>query len=494
MLEEGTIGPEVLVELRRGDGAPLGVQLEAGLRDAIRSGRLEPGARLPATRVLARDLGVSRRLVVEAYEQLRAEGYIEGRTGAGTFVRAGATTAAPPLGPAGTGPLHPPSLRYDFFPGAPDLAGFPRADWLRASREALRRMPDRALGYPDAHGAPELRAQLAAYLRRVRGVVAEPERVIVAAGAQQAVALVAVALRAVLGRPPRVAVEDPGFPRHRAILAEGGAQLVPMPVDRGGLRADLLAASGADAVLTTPAHQSPTGVALAPDRRGALAAWALDGGIVIEDDYDADFRYDRAPLGALQGLAPEQVLHTGSTSKTLAPALRLAWIVAPTPFVRPLARARLMADGGSPAIDQHALAHLIDGGTYDRHLRAARRRYRERRDTLAAALERHLPGARVAGIAAGLHAVVEPPAPVDEAALMAAAAARSVGVYPLGWAYVTPRHAGGAMILGYATLPEPAIREGIRRLADAFAAAREAPASPPPTAEAITALMTSPSG
>jgi GntR family transcriptional regulator/MocR family aminotransferase len=230
MLEEGTIGPEVLVELRRGDGAPLGVQLEAGLRDAIRSGRLEPGARLPATRVLARDLGVSRRLVVEAYEQLRAEGYIEGRTGAGTFVRAGATTAAPPPGPAGTGPLHPPSLRYDFFPGAPDLAGFPRADWLRASREALRRMPDRALGYPDAHGAPELRAQLAAYLRRVRGVVAEPDRVIVAAGVQQAVALVAVALRAVLGRPPRVAPSSCRCPSTRTACARTSSpQAAPTP-------------------------------------------------------------------------------------------------------------------------------------------------------------------------------------------------------------------------------------------------------------------------
>jgi GntR family transcriptional regulator / MocR family aminotransferase len=355
-------------------------------------------------------------------------------------------------------------------------------------------MPDRALGYPDPRGDPELRAQLAAYLRRVRGVVAEPERVIVAAGAQQAVAMVAVALRSVLGRTPRVAVEDPGFPRHRALLAEGGAEIVPVPVDEDGLSVDALAASGADAVLATPAHQSPTGVALSADRRGALAAWARDGGLVIEDDYDAEFRYDRAPLGALQGLAPEHIIYLGSASKTLAPALRLAWIIAPGPFLETLARTRLMADAGSPAIDQHALAHLIDGGTYDRHLRAARRRYRERRDALVAALDRHLPGARVGGIAAGLHAVVEPPAPVDEAAWMTAAAARSVGIYPLGWAYVTPRRAGGAMVLGYAILPEPAIREGVRRVAEAFAEAREAPASPPPTAEAIAALMTSPGG
>jgi GntR family transcriptional regulator/MocR family aminotransferase len=235
-------------------------------------------------------------------------------------------------------------------------------------------------------------------------------------------------------------------------------------------------------------------VALAPDRRGALAAWARDGGLVLEDDYDAEFRYDRAPLGALHGLAPERVLYLGSTSKTLAPALRLGWIVAPGRFVQALARARLMADGGSPAIDQLALAHLIDGGTYDRHLRAARRRYRARRDALVRALDRHMPGARVRGVAAGLHAVVEPPEPVDEAALMAAAAARSVGVYPMGWAHVTPRRAGGAMVLGYAILPEPAIREGVRRLAEAFAEARGVPPSPPPTAEAIAALMTSPGG
>src|SRR3954466_4384111 len=217
MNEQGTIGPELLIELRRDDGAPLRGQLEAGLRAAIRSGRLKPGARVPASRVLARDLGVSRRLVVEAYEQLRAEGYLEGRTGAGTFVRADGAAAPAASEPPPGGPLHPSTLRYDFFPGAPDLAGFPRSDWLRATREALRRLPDRALGYPDARGVPELRAQLAGYLRRVRGVVAEPDRLVVVAGAQQAVALTATALRAVLGATPRVAVEDPGFPRHRAL-------------------------------------------------------------------------------------------------------------------------------------------------------------------------------------------------------------------------------------------------------------------------------------
>ena len=492
MADQGTIGPEVLVELRRDGDAPLRGQLESGLRAAIRAGRLAPGARLPATRVLAQDLGVSRRLVVEAFEQLRAEGYLEGRTGAGTFVRAGddgngnATAEPSPVAP----PPPRAALHYDFFPGAPDLAGFPRAEWLRATREALRRMPDRALGYPDPRGASELRAQLAAYLARVRGVVAEPEHVVVSGGAQQAFTLIGTALRAALGRAPVIAVEDPGMPRHRLQLAELGAEIVPVPVDADGLRVDLLVTTGADAVLSTPAHQSPTGVALSSDRRGALVAWARGGRVVIEDDYDAEFRYDRTPLGALQGLAPDHVVYVGSTSKTLAPGLRLGWVVAPGRLVQPIARARLMDDAGSPMIDQYALAELIDSGAYDRHLRAARRRYTARRDTLVATLVKHLPGARVQGVAAGLHALVRPPEPVDEAALMGAAAARSVGVYPAGWAYAVPRSDGGAVVLGYATLPEPAIREGVRRLAEAVAEVRDAPASPPPTAATVAALMT----
>jgi len=492
MPQEGTIGPEVLVELRRDEDAPLRGQLEAGLREAVRAGRLEPGARLPASRVLARDLGVSRRLVVEAYDQLRAEGWLEGRTGAGTYVRAaGAGQAAAEPAP---GAPRPTALRYDFFPGAPDLAAFPRAEWLRCTREALRRMPDRGLGYPDARGVPELRGQLAAYLGRARGVAADREHVLVTAGAQQAFGLLARVLGDVLGRPPRIAVEDPGMPRYRAQLADLGAEVVGVPVDADGLRVDLLPGTGADAVLATPAHQSPTGAALAPDRRRALAAWARGGRLVIEDDYDAEFRYDRAPLAALQGLAPEHVAYVGSASKALAPGLRLGWIVAPAALAEALGRRRVLADAGSPTIDQQALAFLLDGGGYDRHLRAARRSYRARRDALLAALERHLPGSTVEGIAAGLHAVVRPPAPVDEVALLRAATARSVGVYPLGWSYVTPRHEGGAMVLGYATLPEPAIREGVRRLADAVAEAGRAAPSPPPSAEAIAALMTLPSG
>jgi GntR family transcriptional regulator/MocR family aminotransferase len=379
------------------------------------------------------------------------------------------------------------------------MAGRLRPNWTGARPRRVpaargRGLPDRGLGYPDARGEPELRAQLAAYLGRARGVAADRESVLVTAGAQQAFGLLAHALGNVLGRPPRVAVEDPGMPRYRAQLADLGAEVVGVPVDADGLRVDLLAGTGADAVLATPAHQSPTGAALAPERRRALAAWAREGRLVIEDDYDAEFRYDRPPLAALQGLAPEQVAYVGSASKTLAPGLRLGWIVAPAALAEPLWRRRVLADAGSPTIDQQALAFLLDGGGYDRHLRAARRSYRARRDALLVALERHLPGSTVEGIAAGLHAVVRPPAPVDEVALLQAATARSVGVYPLGWSYVTPRHEGGAMVLGYATLPEPAIREGVRRLAAAVAEAREMDPSAPPSAETIALLMTLPPG
>ena len=355
--------------------------------------------------------------------------------------------------------------------------------------------PTAALGYPDARGEPELRAQLAAYLGRARGVAADRERVLVTARRPAGLRLLARALGDLLGRPPRFAVEDPGMPRYRAQLADLGAEVVGVPVDADGLRVDLLAGTGADAVLATPAHQSPTGAALAPERRRALAAWARGGGVVIEDDYDAEFRYDRAPLAALQGLAPEQVAYVGSASKALAPGLRLGWIVragragrrrsgagaCSRTRARPRSTSRRWPSSSTAAA---TTATCAPHGAATAP--AATRCWRRSSATC--------PAARVEGIAAGLHAVVRPPAPVDEVALLQAATARSVGVYPLGWSYVTPRHEGGAMVLGYATLPEPAIREGVRRLAAAVAEAREMDRSAPPSAETIALLMTLPPG
>ncbi len=457
-IEKGTTAPELPLELRRDAGRPLRAQLEDGLREAVRGGRLRAGARLPPTRSLAEDLGVSRRLVVDAYAQLLAEGYLVSRRGAGTFVADGALVDAQPS----AAPRAPPALAFDFFPGNPDLASFPRAAWLKASREALRAAPDRAFGYPDPRGVPELRLALAAHLRRVRGVVADPAQIVVCAGAAQGFALLAGALAS-----PRLAVEDPGLPLHRAILAAHGATLVPLPVDGDGACVGELHALGELAgALVTPAHQSPLGVALSPRRRAGLLAWAAaTGALVIEDDYDAEYRYDRPPLAAMQGLAPDRVVYMGTVSKTLAPALRLGWLVLPARLVDAVAERRLLLDGGSPTLEQLTLARMLDSGAYDRHLRIARRGYRARRDALASAVARELPGARVTGVAAGLHAIVRLPAAVDGVALLRAAARRSLGVYPLGFAYMEERSRGDGLVLGYANLPEAAIAEGVRRLA-----------------------------
>jgi GntR family transcriptional regulator/MocR family aminotransferase len=456
--------PELLVELRRQRERPLRAQLEDGLRDAARSGRLAAGTRLPATRVLAADLGVSRRLVVEAYAQLLAEGYLTARRGAGTYVSEAARAASAP-------PVASPrdSLRFDFFPGYPDLASFPRKPWLRALRETLATAAPSSLGYPDARGALELRVALAEHLRRVRGVVAHPERIVVCSGTAQALVLLA---RTLAG--PHLAVEDPGLPPHRAILAAHGARLSALPIDAQGAQVAALEALAAragrvDGVLVTPAHQCPLGVAMAPARRAALLEWAAAGnGIVIEDDYDAEYRYDRAPLAALQGLAPDRVIYLGTVSKTLAPALRLGWLVLPPQLVEPVAEQRNLADHGAPTLEQLALARLIASGAYDRHLRQARRRYRARRDALLDAVHRHLPGARVSGLAAGLHAVVRLARAVDNEALVRAAAARSVGVYPLAFAYLRAPRRGDGLVLGYANLSERAIEAGIRALAAAL--------------------------
>jgi GntR family transcriptional regulator/MocR family aminotransferase len=457
-------GGELLLELDRSAPRPLRAQLEDGLRAAVREGRLAARSRLPATRALAADLGVSRRLVVDSYAQLLAEGYLTARPGAGTFVATGALAGpAPAARPAERLP------RYDFFPGNPDLAGFPRRAWLRAHRTVLREAPDDAFGYPDPRGTIELRRALAGHLRRVRGVVADEHSVVICSGAAQAFALLARALGA-----PSMAVEDPGLPQHRQILAANGSSLLALPVDELGVRVEALeevAEAGGEgappaAVLVTPAHQSPTGVALSPARRAQLLAWAAEhGSLVVEDDYDAEFRYDRQPLAALQGLAPDRVAYLGTVSKTLSPALRIGWLVLPERLIGPVTEQRQLTDGGSPTIEQLALARLIECGDYDRHLRAARRRYRARRDALVAAVARHLPGSRVTGVAAGLHAILRLPRAVDGGALVRAARARSVGVYPLGYAYIQPRREGDSLVLGYANLAEPAIEEGIRLLA-----------------------------
>jgi GntR family transcriptional regulator/MocR family aminotransferase len=449
---------QLLVSVQRSGGLPLRAQIERELREAVRGGRLRAGTALPSTRVLARQLGVSRGVVVEAYAQLAAEGYLTARQGAPTRVaavdggRRRRRAADPPV----------PAPRYDLRASVPDLAGFPRREWLAAERRAFARLPHSALDYPDMRGAAQLRAALGSYLGRARGVVAPPERIVVTSGTLQSIGLLATVLLA--RGVERIAVEQPGFHIHRALLERRGITCVSVPVDGDGMVVDALEGSGAGAVLVTPAHQMPLGGVLAPDRRARLVEWAAQhDALVVEDDYDGEFRYDRQPVGALQGLAPARAAYLGSASKALAPALRIGWMVLPEAIATEVAEEKGWADAGSPLPAQLALADLIERGDLDRHLRRARTAYRRRRDVLLGAVRRSFPHARVLGVAAGLHVAVELPAPVDERALVASAADRGVALYAF-------RQHGGAstLLLAYANLPEPSIEPALRELRRAY--------------------------
>lgn len=463
-------GPELLLCVRRGPGAPpLGSQIEAGLRDAIRERRIAPGQRLPPTRTLASDLGVARALVLAAYEQLAAEGWLDARVGSGTYVRR--SIPDPPWPPPTTPPAQTggqPSERFDFFPGHPALAEFPRSAWAHATRHVLRDLPDTALGYGDPAGLPALRDAVASMLARTRRVVCTPQQIVICQGTVQALGLL---VRAATDdrSPVGIAVEDPYLPEHRDLLSHAGAEIVPVPVDELGIRDEAVAAARCSHVLLTPAHQMPTGVALTAGRRAALATWAQrEGALLIEDDYDAEYRYDRSPVAALQALAPGHVAYLGSASKTLAPGLRLAWLVLPDDRLEGVIAAKRYADAGSPVIEQATLAHLITSGVYDQHVRAARRRQRQRRNALIGAIDHYMPDTHVEGAAAGLHALLRLPIAVDAAALTAAASERDVRIYPLNLWRADPPPDTSGIVLGYGNLPPTAITHAIQRLADAW--------------------------
>lgn len=446
-----------------------GRALQEALRDAVRSGRLTPGTRLPSSRDLAADLGVSRGLVTEAYEQLTAEGYLRSGRGAGTWVGDSVRAARPrarDLAPRS------PADRVDFVPGTPDLSLFPRSAWAAAQRGVLTELPHESLGYPDPRGLPRLRTALAELLARRRGVVADPERIMVVSGVAQATALLASVLHA---RGVRATgVEDPGSPQHDALYASAGVDTVPLPLDDEGLAVGPLHASGVRAVVTTPAHQFPTGIAYSAHRRGELLDWARSvDGLVLEDDYDGDFRYDRAPVGALQGLDPERVAYTGSVSKSLAPGLRLGWLLVPEWLADDVVERKRTTDLGHPALDQALFARFVERGDYDRQLRACQRAYRERRDALVAALEEYFPGSRVSGIAAGLHAIATLPvrygpeehflARVREAGV----AVRSLAEYGHGVAGDEAAAKEVRLVLGYAHLTPGRIRAGVEMMGGA---------------------------
>jgi GntR family transcriptional regulator/MocR family aminotransferase len=461
------LGPELLLQLDRGRGQPLRSQLEAGLRDAIRSGRLQGGERLPSSRGLARELGISRGLVQECYNQLLSEGYLTSQAGSATRVAAGARPA--PAGPS-PGPVPPPRLIADFRSGVPDLASFPRSDWVWATREACRTVATPDLDYGDPRGSAVLRQVLAGYLRRVRAAAADHDRIVVCTGFAQGLNLVLRALTELGVR--RAALEDPGYgdlatSDSAQAARAAGIDVVSVPVDELGLDVAALEASGARVVVVTPAHQSPTGVVLAAKRRHALVEWAArNDGFVIEDDYDSEFRYDREPVGVLQGLAPDRVFAIGTVSKSLAPAVRLGWVLVPPPLVEAIAAQKRVSDRGSSGLDQLAVAALLESGRYDRHLRHMRAVYARRRGVLIDSLARHAPGVRLTGLAAGFHAVAHLPDSADEQAVVTAARQRSVGLYAMGPQRATAGGAPPQLVLGFGNVGERAVESGIAAVAD----------------------------
>jgi GntR family transcriptional regulator/MocR family aminotransferase len=465
------------------------------LRLAISDGRLPVGSVLPASRVLAGELQVSRGVVTEAYQRLTEDGHVAGRGRNGTTVvaaplampapgglpaQAGMSPQAsmsPPGALFGTAPgadifdaLRAVPARFDLSPGVPDLAAFPRAAWLRAERSVLDDLSPADLAYGDAQGMPALRLAVAGWLARTRGIRASPGEVIIVAGVSQALGLLGQVLRREGIRA--VAVEDPGSLGVRQHVQNWPVDTPPIGVDAGGLRVGELRASGAPAVMVTPAHQFPTGVVLDGERRRDLMRWAQDGGLVIEDDYDAEHRYDRPPVPALRSIIAERVCYVGSVSKLLAPALRVGWILPPSRYRPAVIAAKRTADLGNAALPQLVLARLMQSGELERQLRFLRRRHRRRRDAMIAALAEHLPGARVHGAAAGLHLMITfdagfadtglADAGLADTDLAAAALGRGVKVQPLSWH--TQRRAQPGLVLGYAASTPTDISEAIATL------------------------------
>lgn len=454
---------------------PLHEQIERFIREDIRGGRLAAGSRLPSTRGLAAELGVSRGVVSEAFGQLAAEGYLLASQGAPTRVARTVRTPAPRT----RAPSLRPDFAYRFDPGLPDLAGFPRDRWLRSLRAAWRQAPIDAVDYPDPRGVPELRETLAEYLGRARGAVADPEQLLVCTGFTQGLSLIARWLRS--RGIERIALEDPGWHAQRLIVEQAGLAVVPIAVDAEGLRVDALEASDAMAVIVTPSHQFPTGAVLSSERRAALIEWAESGErLIVEDDFDAELRYDRGGVGALQGLAPERVAYIGSASKRLVPGMRLGWMLTPSWLGWPLISVKAIEDRGSEAIGQLALSDFIARGELDRHLRRMRLRYQRRRKALLEAVAHHLPQAQIDEGAAGLYELARLPEEVDEPALISAAASRGVGLEGLALHRFKPAGPPG-LVLGFAGLPEPAIEQGIRLVATALAESRNQAASKPGT-------------
>ncbi|MEO3972624.1 PLP-dependent aminotransferase family protein [Streptomyces sp. CAU 1734] len=446
--------------------------LTHALREAVRAGRLAPGTRLPPYRSLAADLGIARNTVASAYAELVAEGWLTARQGSGTRVAERAAPPAPVRVPK-KAPDAVPSPVHDLRQGRPDASAFPRTAWLAAARRALNAAPAEAFGPGDSQGRAELRAALAEYLSRARGVRTTADRIVVCSGVAHALRLLfggtGGRARGVLRGP--LAVESYGLGFHRGLLAEAGVRTVPLEIDERGARtAELAAHRGVRAALLTPAHQFPTGGPLHSVRRAEAVDWARTrDGLILEDDYDGEFRYDREPVGAVQGLDPERVVYLGSVSKSLGPALRLGWMVLPAHLIAPVLEAKGEREAWASVPDQLTLAEFIASGRYDRHVRRLRQCYRRRRDRLVAALAEHAPHVAVTGAAAGLQAVLRLPADTETTAVRAAAW-QGLALDGLG-AFRHPaagQPASDGLVVGYAAPPEHAYGAALEALCRAL--------------------------
>ena len=432
---------------RRGRGSRRRHSLAVALRDAIAAGRLPPGSTLPPYRSLAADLGLARGTVAAVYSELAAEGWLTTRRGSGTRVADGvASPSASRTDDTTRAPHLSPHVRHDFSLGQPNTGLFPRTAWINATREALTDSPDSVFAPGHPQGRPELRGALADYLARSRGVHASADDIVLMTGVQGSLELLS---RNVFG--DRVAVESYGLPFHRMAIERGGTEVVPVAVDHDGVVVDELADLDVSAVVLTPSHQFPTGVALHPERRARLIAWARrTGALIVEDDYDGEFRYDRSPVGALQALGPDVVIHAGSVSKSLSPAVRIGWLALPTRLVDTVAWAKGIREPDASLVDQLVLTRMIVSGAYDRHIRRSRQFYRRRRDELVARLATI--GIDLPGVAAGLHAVI-PVAADAEPGLVQRAHAHGIALVGLDFFRHPdpPRPRDGGLVVGFGT-------------------------------------------
>jgi GntR family transcriptional regulator / MocR family aminotransferase len=438
--------------------------LERVLREAILAGALREGVRMPSSRSLARQLQVSRGVVSDAYGQLEAQGFLATRPRSAPVV-AGVVKSARAAPSEAAAEVRPPL--HDLTPTSPDVSLFPLSQWLRTLQSVARLNEVATLEYREPRGEQVLRSAVADHLSRTRGVIADPHDIVIVQGTAQGIDILLRVLRE-RGRR-RLALEDPSHPTQQQRARAHEFELCPRPVDADGM---VVGPVCADAALVTPAHQFPTGAVMSGERRRALLAWAREqDALVIEDDYDSEFRYGREPVRALQGLAPDRVVQIGTVSKTLAPALRLGWLVAPNELVDEIAEMKRLVDDFSPALDQLALAEFLASGRYHRHLRRARAVYARRREALRAALAAHMPEASVVGVSAGLHLLMRLPDDVDDTLVVGKLLRRRIRVTPLSELCVTRATANG-LVIGYARLHESAADGVVREIADVLAEVR----------------------